>query len=1478
MVGIPAAASTQEFETFRRGDGYVVTSGISQLEYLRAAMRTLRKSRVGSNPRFLGTALWAFATEIVEDGEFLQNDEFLPSMPLTSAVSRAILRNGLCTTGVASATGYLSNCSVVANEKGDYAYDAGAEGSSVSSTDGTFELPGPPGLDGPARQLWVEPTPGCNDSFVGLPLALPLVGGRHARVVSPLTTLALYLVSEQNMTQDEADQKIWLESGLSLEGTDPVLLSANDVDLVNEALDGDAEEYKLAAAHMLVLSAQLMTVATLAEALPEVGRVSFAPPSGGLAAFRLLAAASEGPAKCACSLECAQGVLLALSSSTNSSVDRHEALLEASRVVVSVNTRLAAESQSLSPASTVDVVSSVASALAVTARANAFAATFLSAPLRQQDWSGGQAKELTALYPDAASISQAMAAIAVDIPAPRSPPPMMPSPPPASPPPAPPSTLPPGQCMLTIALVIVGGVLLVLSVSFLLSCLEAGPTVPSKSESAPVGTSEKPEVNGVTTRSIRMRNDMDAINFQEHLVAEQERLPQHFARQKRLVYGSIGLVALIAWGVVATFPAVVWKAWYGFVRSNSLVMYVVTAGIEPVSLLLCMVLRPKSGVDEAAKFTRSEDEMVMPNHHEHVGAVVGIAAYYDKAAWKAGEGSDEREEYESVLMATFTAALKVVPTVLVASNGNTDMQKRAIIEVARRAFASQQWPKSAKIIVYHMHGPGNKTISLYMATRWLYKNMDVVGLDSFDYIIPIDDDTPLPLRLRIPKEEFEDGSIQAAAVCIKAQGPDALCVHYQALEYLLVDQRNMVQAEYGSVMAHHGCISIWHTPIYLKMLAFHDTIFDGEDLTDSVIPHLRSHIFPNFSMGLVSNVLTPTLCPDNWKVLTRQREYSWGPVEQKFFLRYIRMLFFCSKKSMSWKPFLLLQLWTLIYDWIRYPFYATMVYMYLCDQNIRPGSWWRMAVAQMALLAMVAILLCIFNFAIIGKKERVPLRAVLTFPLYQGWYQHKVRLVSAIRQVFVVYPGRKPEETIGERRVHRTLPTAEAYMTAAASDPIVASWDAWETAQQQAAQHHAAQHHAAQHAAQQQAHQAASLQHAAAQQQAAQQAAAEQAASEQAAQAAQLAEPPPVQHHGRPPPSPPPPPPPAQAVAAQAALALPPEPPQQSSREQPQSPSLAPGEPQAGLQLEFKLPPPASLPASLASAMAPAATVTVPLPGPPPLGPPPTADRPSGGTVAPGGPPGGGVGPMPSPPGGLWQGAASGMGGSSTPRSAVRPRSASFDGSLPSRERSPGRHLEVAQPAFDSAQAAMAQAHFGRDGLGMGMGSGQPRMPTMMPNGMLPPNGMPPPFMPPPGMPPTGVPPPFMPPPGMPPPMQMPMHMTGQPPLGMMGYASPPGMMQPGHGGGMYQPSPGYGQPPPGMMGHGGGIYINLATPGYGLPQQPPPPGMHPNYTPQQQQPPPSQQVQHAAQQPLDAGGPILALGKPIGPPSPKTHTTPTYA
>merc|ERR1712166_80097 len=100
MVGIPAAASTYELESFLK-DGTLITSGYNQNEYIERALSAL-KDICHEDPNYLGPMLWALTYTNVYPPH--SNNEMRPQNAWSNAEVWSTLQNGLGMGALANTT------------------------------------------------------------------------------------------------------------------------------------------------------------------------------------------------------------------------------------------------------------------------------------------------------------------------------------------------------------------------------------------------------------------------------------------------------------------------------------------------------------------------------------------------------------------------------------------------------------------------------------------------------------------------------------------------------------------------------------------------------------------------------------------------------------------------------------------------------------------------------------------------------------------------------------------------------------------------------------------------------------------------------------------------------------------------------------------------------------------------------------------------------------------------------------------------------------------------------------------------------------------------------------------------------------------------------------------------------------------------------------------------------------------------------
>ena len=242
-------------------------------------------------------------------------------------------------------------------------------------------------------------------------------------------------------------------------------------------------------------------------------------------------------------------------------------------------------------------------------------------------------------------------------------------------------------------------------------------------------------------------------------------------------------------------------------------------------------------------------------------------------------------------------------------------------------------------------------------------------------------------------------------------------------------------------MAHHGCVCVWKIDVYLKVLKYHDTYFQGEDLQESIIPFLHPKEFPNFKMGFDSRVVVPTRPPSTLWDYYKQRAHGWYTAEYKFVPRLTRLLLKCDRRTMFWKPIIILHLYTVIKDvlgpllllcfsWLAmqecvFPEMTNIIgnVDLTCDMVLfKLSNFGWMQVASFILSWFVV---GFFNTFMLESDEKVSMLCMILFPLFQMFDSMILRPIALFRQIFILFPKNPPGEKIGDRADNGTLPTVE---------------------------------------------------------------------------------------------------------------------------------------------------------------------------------------------------------------------------------------------------------------------------------------------------------------------------------------------------------------------------------------------------------------------------------------------------------------------
>ena len=79
MIGLPAAASTHEFERYVKSNGAVIDEGYQQLDYIKQAIAVIKKLKIPQDPYFLGISLWGWSEYMAYPPH--SNNLFYPNIP-----------------------------------------------------------------------------------------------------------------------------------------------------------------------------------------------------------------------------------------------------------------------------------------------------------------------------------------------------------------------------------------------------------------------------------------------------------------------------------------------------------------------------------------------------------------------------------------------------------------------------------------------------------------------------------------------------------------------------------------------------------------------------------------------------------------------------------------------------------------------------------------------------------------------------------------------------------------------------------------------------------------------------------------------------------------------------------------------------------------------------------------------------------------------------------------------------------------------------------------------------------------------------------------------------------------------------------------------------------------------------------------------------------------------------------------------------
>eukprot|EP01111_Echinosteliopsis_oligospora_P006747 TRINITY_DN2107_c0_g1_i1.p1 TRINITY_DN2107_c0_g1~~TRINITY_DN2107_c0_g1_i1.p1 ORF type:complete len:983 (-),score=260.35 TRINITY_DN2107_c0_g1_i1:394-3342(-) len=229
--------------------------------------------------------------------------------------------------------------------------------------------------------------------------------------------------------------------------------------------------------------------------------------------------------------------------------------------------------------------------------------------------------------------------------------------------------------------------------------------------------------------------------------------------------------------------------------------------------------------------------------------------------------------------------------------------------------------------IHYVYIPeGNKSIAM---------NYVIENYVTTTFVLMIDDDVGIPPNIDLEGAYYQmklRPLVRAVAFTIRGIEDGNLWQIFQHIEYMQAGFLKLFQAQYGSVLACHGAIALWRTDSAREVFHHHNTEFHGEDLQMGLI--LR-RMNKGYIIGVNALQPVPTTAPKslfyetekNEKSLLVQRIFSWDMAAHHFFLDFLEIMFLnWEKSSLILKPFLFIELWTLLQDWLRFIFLATLLY------------------------------------------------------------------------------------------------------------------------------------------------------------------------------------------------------------------------------------------------------------------------------------------------------------------------------------------------------------------------------------------------------------------------------------------------------------------------------------------------------------------------------------------------------------------------
>lgn len=269
---------------------------------------------------------------------------------------------------------------------------------------------------------------------------------------------------------------------------------------------------------------------------------------------------------------------------------------------------------------------------------------------------------------------------------------------------------------------------------------------------------------------------------------------------------------------------------------------------------------------------------------------------------------------------------------------------------------------------------GNKTNALYWTTEYWMPHLHRWGIiENFEHCVMIDDDVWLPkdMNLEVKNMDEDTYGFGYGITAVDSNGEQNLLVELQDIEYKMAGLFKYFQSEKHSIAWAHGAISMWRRDVLGKKIFYeHDTVFHGEDMYMGVL--LQKHM-PHKKLKYNVNTLIPTFVPSDLLTLTRQRIKSWDLCNQRKFFTFCSLFF--SLKNFYLKPFYILEIVNIIFDWTR-PFMI-----------IVGGVFYPLYTILSFISYILLTFVMLFLFSVVGcynRPEFKPtIRSMIIFPFYK---------------------------------------------------------------------------------------------------------------------------------------------------------------------------------------------------------------------------------------------------------------------------------------------------------------------------------------------------------------------------------------------------------------------------------------------------------------------------------------------------------------